>query len=262
MNKQISRVALVALLLLASLIVATTYWQVWAAPGLAARQDNAIQRVAQFKIKRGLIYASDGKTVLAKNRAKKAGGQTLYFRTYPTNGLASQVVGYSTQGRSRAGIERQENAYLTAANANLGTIWDKLTDKLKGTTVRGNNLVLNIHVGAQKIAETALRGKCGAAVVLNPKTGAVYVMASSPGYNPNRIESPNGFAGIIHSPSACPGSSSALLNRATQGVYPPGSTFKTVTAAAALDSGKYTPDSKFVDPGLLHRVRTEGVERR
>src|SRR4051794_26444508 len=249
MNKQISRVALVALLLLAALIVATTYWQVWAAPGLAARQDNAIQRVAQFKIKRGLIYASDGKTVLAKNRIKKAGGQTLYFRTYPTHGLASQVVGYSTQGRSRAGIERQENAYLTAANANLGTIWDKLTDKLKGTTVRGNNLVLNIHVGAQKIAETALRGKCGAAVVLNPKTGAVYVMASAPGYDPNKIESPNGFAGILHSPNACPGSSSALLNRATQGLYAPGSTFKTVTAAAALDSGIYTPDSKFYDPG-------------
>ena len=74
-------------------------------------------------------------------------------------------------------------------------------------------------------------------------------MASSPSYDPNLIESPNGFARIIHSPSACPGSSSALLNRATQGLYPPGSTFKTVTAAAALDSGKYTPDSKFYDPG-------------
>src|SRR3569832_2302266 len=124
MNKQISRVAIVALLLLAALIVATTYCQVWAAPGLAARQDNAIQRVAQFKIKRGLIYASDGRTVLAKNRIKKAGGQTLFFRTYPTDGFASQVVGYSTQGRSRAGIERQENAYLTASNANLGTLFD------------------------------------------------------------------------------------------------------------------------------------------
>ena len=249
MNKQISRVAMVSLLLITALVVATTYWQVWAAPGLAARQDNAIQRVAQFKIKRGLIYASDGKTVLAKNVARKRGGQTLYFRTYPTNGFASQAIGYSTQGRSRAGIERQENAYLTAANANLGTIWDKLTDKLKGTTVRGNNLVLNLKVGPQRIAETALRGKCGAAVVLNPKTGAVYVMASSPGYNPNKIESPNGYSSIIHSPSACPGSTSALLNRATQGLYPPGSTFKTVTAAAALDSGVYTPDSKFYDPG-------------
>ena len=249
MNRQISRIALLALLLLSALIVATTYWQVWAAPSLAARQDNAIERVAQFRIKRGLIYASDGKTVLAANRAKKEGGQTLYFRRYPTNGLAAQVVGYSTQGRSRAGIERQENAYLTASNANLGTIWDKLGESLKGATIKGNNLVLNLRVNAQKIAETALRGKCGAAVVLNPKTGQVYVMASSPSYNPNQIESANGFAKILHSPSACPGSSSALLNRATQGLYAPGSTFKTVTAAAALDDGVFTPASRFDDPG-------------
>ena len=201
MNRQISRVALLSLLLLSTLIVATTYWQVWAAPGLAARQDNAIQRVAQFRIKRGLIYASDGKTVLAKNVAKKEGGQTLFFRTYPTNGFAAQTLGYSTQARSRAGIERQENAYLTASNANLGTIWDKFSERLKGTTITGNNLILNLRVNAQRIAESALRGKCGAAFVLNPKTGAVYVSASSPSYNPNKIESPNGYASIIHSPS-------------------------------------------------------------
>src|SRR5207245_8285107 len=138
-------------------------------PGLAARQDNAIQLVAQFTIRRGLIYASDGKTVLAKNYAKKAGGQTLYLRRYPTHGFASQTVGYSTQGRARAGLERSQNAYLTASNADLGTIWSKLTDDLKGTTVRGNNLVLNLKPGAQRLAENALRGKCGAAVVLNPK---------------------------------------------------------------------------------------------
>jgi penicillin-binding protein A len=251
-NRQIANVALVALVLLAALIVATTYWQSWAAPGLAARQDNAIQRVAQFKIKRGKIYASDGKTLLAVNTKVTKGGQTLYFRRYPTKGLASQTVGYSTQGRSRAGIERELNAYLTASNANLGTIWDKLTDKVSGAVVTGNNLVLNLHVNAQKIAETALQGKCGAAVVMNPKTGAVYVMASSPGYNPNLIESPNGYASILKSPGACPGSSSPLLNRATQGLYPPGSTFKTVTAAAALDSGKFTPDSAFYDPGYCY----------
>ena len=207
MNRQISRISIVALLLLAALIVATTYWQSWAAAGLSTRQDNAIQRVAQFRIKRGLIYASDGKTAFAANTRKKTGDQTLYFRRYPTHGLASQIVGYSTQGRSRAGLERSQNAYLTASNANLGTIFDKLGDKLKGATVQGNNLVLNIHVNAQKIAETALRGKCGAAVVLNPKTGAVYVMASSPTYNPNQIESNKGFSAILKAPSACPGSS-------------------------------------------------------
>jgi peptidoglycan glycosyltransferase len=249
MNRQISRVALVALLLLAALIVATTYWQSWEAPTLAAKQDNAIQRVAQFRIKRGLIYASNGKTLLAANTAKKSPGGTLYFRRYPTHGLASQVIGYSTQGRSRAGIEREENAYLTAANANLGTIFDKLSESLKGATVKGNNLVLNLRPGAQWLAERALRGKCGAAVVLNPRTGQVYVMASTPGYDPNKIESSTGYASIIHSPNACPGSSSALFNRATEGLYAPGSTFKTITAAAALDSGKYTPKSQFYDPG-------------
>jgi penicillin-binding protein A len=249
MNGQISRLALVALILLSALIAATTYWQAWAAGGLAAKQDNEIQRVAQFRIRRGLIYASDGKTVLAANRAVKRGGQTFYFRRYPTHGFASQTVGYSTQGRSRAGVERDENAYLTASNANLGTIFDKLTDNLKGATVTGNNLILNLRVGVQRIAESALRGKCGAAVLLSPKTGAVYAMASSPSFDPNKIESNSGYASILHSPSACPGSTSALLNRATQGLYPPGSTFKTVTAAAALDSGTFKPDSPFYDPG-------------
>ena len=249
MNKQISRISLIALGLLAALVVATTYWQAWQAPSLAARQDNSIERVAQFQIKRGLIYASDGKTILATNVKRKSGSQTLYFRHYPTGGFASQTVGYSTQGRSRAGLERSQNGYLTASNANLGTIWSKITDQLKGTTITGNNVTLNLKVGAQKVAESALRGSCGAAVALNPKTGQVYVMASSPSYNPNLIESNKGFASILKAPSACPGSSSALLNRATQGLYPPGSTFKTVTAAAALDDKVFNPDSTFFDPG-------------
>ncbi|HEX5450642.1 MAG TPA: penicillin-binding transpeptidase domain-containing protein [Gaiellaceae bacterium] len=249
MNRQISRISLIALLLLAALIVATTYWQAWAAPGLKAKQDNALERVAQFEIKRGLIYAADRKTALAANRTKKTAGQTLYLRRYPQAGLAAQVVGYSTQGRSRAGLERSQNAYLTASDANLGTIWDKLTADLSGATITGNNLILNILPGPQRIAESALAGNCGAAVVLNPKTGQVYVMASSPSYNPNLIESNSGFASILKAPSACPGSSSALLNRATQGLYAPGSTFKTITAATALDDHVYTVGSTFSDPG-------------
>jgi peptidoglycan glycosyltransferase len=248
-NKQISKVAIFALLLLAALVAATTYWQAWAAPSLAAKQDNSIQRVAQFKIKRGLIYAADGRTVLAENVKKKEGDQTLFFRRYPNGPLTSHVVGYSTQGRSRAGLERSQNAYLTASNANLGTIWSKLGEQLKGETITGNNLILNIKTGAQRIAMSALKGNCGAAVVVNPKTGAVYVMASSPSYDPNLIESNKGYSSILKAPSACPGSSSALLNRATQGLYPPGSTFKTVTAAAALDDHVFNENSQFYDPG-------------
>jgi peptidoglycan glycosyltransferase len=244
-NRQISRLALVSLVMLGALIVATTYWQTWAAAGLADRQDNSIQRVAQFKIKRGKIFASDGKTVLAGVKAKKVSGNTLWYRTYPTHGLAAHVVGYSTIARSRAGIERSENDYLTASNGNLNTALDNTLDKLKGVTVKGNNVVLTIDVQAQKVAESLLRGQCGAAVALDPRTGAILAMASSPGYDPTLIE--NNFAKAQKAPGYKCGA--PLLNRATQGLYPPGSTFKVVTTAAALDTGAYRPDSNFVDPG-------------
>jgi peptidoglycan glycosyltransferase len=247
-NKQIARLSVFALAMIVALIVGTTYWQTWATAGLADRQDNAIQRVAQFKIKRGLIYASDGKTVLAANVVKRTGGQTLYFRRYPTKGFASQVIGYSTQGRSRAGLERSENAYLTASNADLSTLFDTTVDKLKGTTVTGNNVITTLNVKLQRIAESQLRGKCGAAVLLNPKTGAILAMASSPTYDPNLVERKNGYQRILNTKGPCD-LSSPLFNRATQGLYPPGSTFKTVTAAAALDTGTFKPDSRFYDPG-------------
>ena len=80
MNKQVSHVGIAALVLLTALIVGTTYWQTWANAGLADRQDNEIQLVAQFSIKRGKIYAADGSTLLAANVTKNHAGRTLYFR--------------------------------------------------------------------------------------------------------------------------------------------------------------------------------------
>jgi peptidoglycan glycosyltransferase len=244
-NRQISKLAVASLILLAALIVATTYWQTWASAGLAAKQDTAIQRVAQFRIKRGKILAADG-TVLATNVRRKIGGQTLYFRRYPTGGLFAQLVGYSTQVRSRAGIERDENAYLTASNSNLGTVLDKTIDKLKGVTIKGNDLILSVRPGLQRLAMNQLAGKCGAAVVLNPKTGRVYALASRPTYDPNLVE--KHFNRIRATGAPCR-PAAPLLNRATAGLFTPGSSFKVVTAAAALDSNRFTPESPFTDPG-------------
>ena len=101
MNKQITRLAVAGLVLMVALVVATTYWQTWAAAGLADRQDNAIERVAQFTIKRGEI--TDRGRVLARNRARKLGGRTLYFRRYPQGKLTAHIVGYSTPSRFRRG---------------------------------------------------------------------------------------------------------------------------------------------------------------
>jgi peptidoglycan glycosyltransferase len=242
-NKQITRVAVVSMALLAALIVGTTYWQAWAAPGLADRQDNSIQRVADFQIDRGKILAADGKTVLADNVRKKVDGKDLFFRRYPQHGLAAHIVGYSTAVRSRAGLEASENDFLTGSNTNLSTVLDTTLDKLKGATIRGNDLHLTLRPGAQRVALNALGGKCGAAVAIEPKTGRVLVAASSPTYDPNLIEGQ--FKQASRQKFGC----SPLFNRAAAGLYTPGSTFKVVTASAALDSGKFTPSSTFYDPG-------------
>jgi peptidoglycan glycosyltransferase len=244
-NKQITRVAVAAVVLVAALIVATTYWQTWASAGLAARQDNAIQRVAQFTIKRGPITTADG-VLVAANRLKQIEGKTFYFRRYPVPYLAPHVVGYSTQSHAQAGLERSENAYLTGSNANLSTVFRTTLDRLTGVTVKGNGLVLTLDSKAQKVADDGLAGKCGAAVALDPSTGKVLVMASSPPYNPNQVE--KDFVHIGITKAACSGAA-PLLNRATDGLFTPGSTFKVITAAAALDSGKLTPESRFNDPG-------------
>ena len=255
MNKQISQVGVAALVLIAALIVGTTYWQTWANAGLADRQDNAIRLVAQFSIKRGKIYASDG-TLLAANVTKHVGGQTLYFRRYPTGPIFSDVVGYSTQSRNQTGLERSYNDYLTGSNANLDTVFHATLDRLKGSTVQGNNVYLTLRPGAQALALRELRGKCGAVVAMNPSTGAVYVLASSPPYNPNLIE--KHYQQALRSGGKC----GALLNRATAGKYQPGSSFKVVTATAALNSGRFTPDSTFYDPGYCEeygkQVRNAG----
>jgi len=242
-NRQITRIAVVALVLLAALIVGTTYWQAWAASSLADRQDNSIQLVAQFSIKRGKIYAADRRTVLAENVKRRVGGQTLYFRRYPQRGLAAHIVGYSTQARSRAGLEASENDFLTGSNANLSTVLNTAFDKLKGATVKGNDLDLTLRAGAQRVALNALGGKCGAAVALEPRTGRVLVSVSSPTYDPNLIET--AFNAASRPKFGC----APLVNRAEAGLYVPGSSFKVVTSAAALDSGKFTPDSSFHDPG-------------
>jgi len=247
-NRQLNRLAIVSIVLLVALVVGTTYWQAWAAGSLQARQDNAIQRVVQFTIARGLITANGKSAVFAGNLRKKVSGQTLYYRRYPQHGLASQTIGYSTVSRSQAGLERSMNDYLTGANTDLSNAFKRALDQLGGGTVHGNNLELTLRPGAQKLAQDQLGTRCGAVVAMNPHTGAVYVMASTPTYDSNLIDKPGGYAKVLKIRGDC-GDGHALLNRATSGLYTPGSTFKIITAAAALDSGAFTPDSGFVDPG-------------
>jgi peptidoglycan glycosyltransferase len=246
-NKQLRHIAVVALVLIAVLLVSTTYWQTWAQADLANRKDNSVSLIARLTVDRGKFLASDG-TVLATNRRSRKHGLTIYTRHYPLNDLAPQVIGYSTTAGTTTGLEASLDDYLTGANTNLSNSLQQTLDKLDGRTVRGNNVVLTLRPAIQRLALDQLAGRCGAVVALDARTGAVYAMASSPTYNANLIEQPHGYAKIGKIKGAC-GDASALQNNATRGLYPPGSTFKLVTASAALDTGRYTPSSPFYDPG-------------
>jgi penicillin-binding protein A len=247
LNPQIRRLFFVLVALFVAVIGMSTWW-LWKAPDLEARRGNPNLLVQQLTIERGLIYASDGKTVFAKNRTvkKKNIGRTWYLRVYPRGDLVAHPVGYSTIERSRTGLEESLNDYLTGSNANLDTVLDNALDKLKGLTQQGNDVVTTINARAQQIAMQALSGKCGAAVALEPSTGRVFVLASQPSYDPNLVE--GNFNQIVRTKASC-ASASPLLDRATQGAYIPGSSFKVLTAAAALDSGRVRPETRFDDPG-------------
>jgi len=245
-NKQIRHVSVAALILVAVLVVSTTYWQTWAVGDLAARKDNETKLIQSLTVNRGKIFAADG-TVLANNRVTRKHGLTIFTRHYPQNDLAPQVVGYSTPAGTTTGLEQALDDYLTGANTNLSNSLRNAL-QLGPRTVRGDNVYLTLRPSIQRLALDQLAGRCGAVVVLDTKTGAVVAMASSPTYNANLINQPRGYAKIGRIKGTC-GDASALQNNATVGLYPPGSTFKMVTAAAALDSGAYTPSSPFYDPG-------------
>jgi peptidoglycan glycosyltransferase len=244
-NKQLRHVSVFALVLLAVLIGATTYWQTWAKADLAARKGNSVSLIERLTVDRGKILAADG-TVLANNRKSRKHGLTLFTRHYPQNDLASQVVGYATDAGTTTGLEQSLDDYLTGANTNLTNTFKQDLDRLGDRTVHGDNVYLTLRPDIQRLALDQLGGRCGAVVVLDTHTGAVVAMASSPTYNENLIT--HDYTKIARIKGSC-GDASALQNNATVGLYPPGSTFKMVTAAAALDSGAFTPSSPFNDPG-------------
>jgi peptidoglycan glycosyltransferase len=155
-------------------------------------------------------------------------------RTYPSGRLFSHAVGYSFVRQGRAGLERFYDDDLSGRSGELGS----LLDRLSGDEQQGDNLVTSLNPAAQRVALQQLGGRKGAVVALDPRTGAIKVMASVPGYDPNAVKNQQAFSALNKDSDA------PLLNRTTQAGYPPGSTFKVVTAIAAIDSGRYTPDSR------------------
>ncbi len=231
MNTPIVRLFGLVVLLFALLVAFTSRWTVFEASSLRENHLNARALLEQERIERGPIVAADG-SVLARS---VRGAEGTFERTYPKAGEFAHPIGYSFTDLGSAGVERYRNAVLNGQGAtNLQSILDQLQGKRK----RGDKVVTTLDPGAQGVAQEELRGHEGAVVALDPRTGAVTVMASSPSYDPNKLSSPRAYEALAHSASGQP-----LVNRAVQFGYAPGSTFKVVTATAAIDTGTYTPES-------------------
>ena len=222
MNAPIARLFGVIILLFALLIVFTSRWTVFQASSLNNNPLNVRTLLDELHIKRGRILAADG-TVLAKS--VPAAGNT-WSRTYPQGRLFAQPVGFSIAAKGEAaGLEQSAGPDLRGVQTGLSSIFGQLSPRPVG-----DDVYTTLDPKGQRAAQQALAGQAGSVVALDPSTGAVKVMYSNPGYDDNDPPSQSSIT-------------NTTFNRATQGAYAPGSTFKIVTATAAIDSGLYTPDS-------------------
>lgn len=236
-NRAIRDLAAFFVLLFAGLAIRQIWIQLVAAPSIAQRPSNP--RHALLDVDRGRILASDG-TVLAQTADGK--------REYPLGASTAALVGYVSQRYGASGIEAAYDRALSPPDASGDPIaqLEQLEQTLAGSSsaARGADVVTTIVPAIQaQLFSSLSRYPRAAGVVLDPQTGAVLALASVPSYDPNDFDQE--FPALRDEPTA------PLLDRALDGLYPPGSTFKIFTASAALDSGSVTLDSHFEDPGYL-----------
>jgi penicillin-binding protein A len=231
LNVQIRQVYGLFIALFALLVGFTSYWAVLDANGLEDNPNNRRALIREQTIPRGVIFASDGKTRIAVSRPERDNGTRVYVRDYPTGGLFAHPVGYSFIQNGRRGLEQSRNDALAGQRNEFESIFAGL----EGRDQEGEDVVTNLDVRGTEAAVQGLAGRKGAVVAIEPQTGKVRVMVSIPEYDPNRI--PDDFNALNTDPNK------PTLNRTTQELYPPGSTFKVVTATAALDTGAVTPDT-------------------
>jgi peptidoglycan glycosyltransferase len=236
-NRPIIRLYALVVLLFALLVAFTSRWTIFEAASLRDNTLNKRTLLEQERIERGPILAADG-TVLARS---VRGPEGVYQRVYPTGELFAQPIGYHylEPDIGSTGVELFRNEEL---NGQSGTNLQSVLDQLQGKEPQGDKLITTLDPQAQRVARAALGEHEGAVVALEPGTGAVRVMASTPSYDPNALRSPASNARQERELNASPPTKSEL-NRATQFGYAPGSTFKIVTATAAIDTGEYTPES-------------------
>ncbi|MHB1173295.1 MAG: peptidoglycan D,D-transpeptidase FtsI family protein [Lacisediminihabitans sp.] len=246
MNRELKRVSIAVLLMFVALFCSSTVITVFQVDNLRNDNRNVRTLYDSYSAERGPILV--GGQPIAES--KPVGDPYKFQRVYSNPELYSAVTGYFTLSQGDTGIEGALNNYLSGTSNDqfLG----KLNAVLTGQNPKGAAVETTINPAAQQAAWDALGNNAGAVVAINPKTGAILAMVSKKAYDPNLLAShdTNKVIAAYKQLIADPGR--PLLNRAIGGdLYAPGSVFKLVVASAALDSGKFTPDSQFPNPATL-----------
>lgn len=244
-GRAIGHVGLALTVAFAGLALGAGYWQVIRSPDLSNAPDNPVVIAAARNVVRGQIVDRDGK-VLASNKRNAATGEP--YRVYADRAF-STVIGYATPNFGTAGLERSWNAQLTGVS-NGNPIGDLLR-KFQTDPYDPQKLTLGISSALQRAAVAGLGDDRGAVVMLDPTTGEILALASTPTYDTSAIANPatsrDAFAAVRDA------ASKPLLTRATQGQYVPGSVFKIVTAVAGLGSGRITAATTFPEQPKAER---------
>lgn len=244
MNKPLRRISIFCGLLILALLVRTNYLQFVQAEELKTDTKNRRVDIARYAQPRGNIVV-DGKNVTGSTVVN--GNDFKYKRTYKNGELWSPVTGYASQAFGANQLEKLYDPILTGDDDRL--FFNRTIDMLTGKPQKGGNIVTTLNAKAQKAAFDGLGDKKGAVAAINPKTGAILALANKPSYDPTV------FAGNSDKDSKeynalqkKNNEDDPTLNRALRQTYPPGSTFKVVTAAAGLESGDYDLDDKTDSP--------------
>jgi len=247
-NRPLRRVALACLVLFGLLLAQANWVQVVRSKDY--REDSRNQRVLlrTYDRERGPILVGAGTARRAVARSVETDDALKYLRTYPGGEVYAPVTGFASLVYGFSGVERLEDDVLSGEDERL--LVRRLSDYITGREVVGGSVLLTLDPRAQQAAWRALAGRRGAVVALDPRTGAVLAMVSFPSYDPTTVSShdPKQIRASYERLLADP--LDPLLNRAVERTYPPGSTFKIVTAAAAL-SADYTPRSRLRSPRVL-----------
>ena len=250
MNKPIRTVSIFCLLLFLALALNATYLQYYHASALNDRLENGRVAAATFSRDRGAILA--GGQVIAESVESK--DQYKFQRVYRQPFMYAPVTGWYTYG-NETGVERAQNSFLSGEDDRLFV--NRLVDLVNGNATKGGNVVLTINPAAQKAAFDGLRalgpGIQGAVVAIEPASGKILAMVSLPTFDPNKLASHDFKAANAYASQLRRCRPDPLLNRAVQTTLPPGSTFKVVTAAAAMQTGDYTATS-LVPGGPSYRL--------